>query len=168
MRRFHLQRDVDVTGVSGTGAVAEGVQFTDGSCALRWRSEHTSTAVYASIGDVETIHGHNGATRVVWVDEASLDNGGWRNPDGTFNAGCAIHDGTHPVGSCAAAGAVEDDCPHCSPTHGSPRRCAWGVRVDSEVDGDGQPTRLIVQPTDGAHVAPADARWLWSLIRRTP
>lgn len=71
MRRFHLQRDVDVTGVSGTGVVAEGVQFTDGTAALRWRSDHTSTAVYSSIADVETIHGHNGATRVVWVDEAA-------------------------------------------------------------------------------------------------
>lgn len=60
---------------------------------------------------------------------------------------------------------VEDDCPHCSPTHGSPNRCAWGVRVDGKVDGDGQPTRLIVQPTDGSHVAQADADWLYTLMR---
>lgn len=63
---------------------------------------------------------------------------------------------------------AEDDCPHCSPTHGSPHRCAWGVYIDDLVDGDGQPVRLIVQPTDGAHVAPADVRWLWQLIRNQP
>jgi hypothetical protein len=56
-------------------------------------------------------------------------------------------------------------CPHCEPTHGSPHRCAWGVRVGTEVDGDGQPTHLIVQPTNGVHVAQEDADWLYLLIR---
>lgn len=56
-------------------------------------------------------------------------------------------------------------CPHCDPTHDDPHRAAWGVRVGSEVDGDGQPTHLVVQPTDGAHVAQPDADWLWLLIR---
>lgn len=63
---------------------------------------------------------------------------------------------------------TEDDCPHCSPSHGSPVRCSWGVHVGSDVDGDGQPTYLVVQPTDGAHVAPADARWIKSLIDAWP
>jgi hypothetical protein len=72
LRRFQLVRDVDATGVSGTGVVVEGVRFTDGTVALRWLSEHTSTAIYASIDDVEKIHGHDGATRVVWLD--------WLNP----------------------------------------------------------------------------------------
>ncbi len=70
MRRFHLQRDVDLTGVSGAGTVAEGVQFADGSCALRWLTATASTAIYASIGDLEAIHGHGGRTRVVWQDPA--------------------------------------------------------------------------------------------------
>lgn len=68
MKRFVLQRDVDETGVSGTGMVAEGVQFSDDTCALRWRSGLASTAVYGSIDDVVAIHGHNGATRVTFVD----------------------------------------------------------------------------------------------------
>ena len=67
MRRFFLQRDEDETGVSGVGYVAEGVEFTDGTVALRWLTEHTSTAIYNSIEDVEKIHGHNGRTRVVWM-----------------------------------------------------------------------------------------------------
>lgn len=62
---------------------------------------------------------------------------------------------------------VPDDCPHCDPVHGDPNRRPWHVRVGSEVDGDGQPVRLIVQPTNGAHVAPSDARWLKRLIDRT-
>jgi hypothetical protein len=60
---------------------------------------------------------------------------------------------------------IEDDCPHCSPCHGGPERCSWGVRLGTDVDGDGQPMYLVVQPADGSHVAPADARWLWELIR---
>lgn len=69
MRRFELHRDEDETGVSGTGVVAEGVQFTDGTCAMRWRATHTSTAVYGDVETLEAIHGHNGRTRIVWIDE---------------------------------------------------------------------------------------------------
>ncbi len=68
MRRFQLHRDADETGISGTGVVAEGIQFTDGVCTLRWTSEYRSTAIYRSIDYVISIHGHNGQTRVVWLD----------------------------------------------------------------------------------------------------
>lgn len=61
----------------------------------------------------------------------------------------------------------EDDCPHCSPQHGTPDRCSWSVRVGNERDSDNQPVALIVQPTNGAHVASADADWLWELIRQS-
>jgi hypothetical protein len=61
-RIFFLYRQTDVTGVSGTGIVAEGVQFSDGTCAMRWRTEISSTAVYASLEDLVKIHGHDGAT----------------------------------------------------------------------------------------------------------
>lgn len=67
-RRFSLQRSEDPTGISGTGLVAWGVEFDDGTCVLRWATDTASTAVYASIADVETIHGHEGATQVVWLD----------------------------------------------------------------------------------------------------
>jgi len=70
MRRFHLVRVEDVSGVSGTGRVCEGLQFSDGTCVLRWLTEFRSTAVYASVEDVHRIHGHNGATRLEWVDAA--------------------------------------------------------------------------------------------------
>jgi hypothetical protein len=68
MRRFHLNRDEDVSGVSGTGNVAEGVMFGDGTVVMRWRSGIRSFAFYTSIADLETIHGHGGKTQVVWED----------------------------------------------------------------------------------------------------
>lgn len=69
IERFYLNRVEDETGVSGTGIVAEGVQFTDGTAVLRWTTATSSTAVYASIGDVEAIHGHGGSTQIVWAGD---------------------------------------------------------------------------------------------------
>lgn len=69
-RRFKLVRQVDVSGVSGTGVVAEGVEWSDGSVALHWRGRWPTTTVYET-GGVEAvlaIHGHQGATQIVWDD----------------------------------------------------------------------------------------------------
>lgn len=69
-RRFILQRDEDETGISGTGVVAEGVLFSNGRVAIAWiAGEHQSTVVWDDIESVEYIHGHNGKTRIVWIDE---------------------------------------------------------------------------------------------------
>ena len=66
MRTFVLERDEDVTGISGTGVVAEGVEFEDGTVALRWCvGEHRSTVIWPHIGAVKAIHGHDGKTRIV-------------------------------------------------------------------------------------------------------
>jgi hypothetical protein len=69
-RRFFLQRAEDLSGVSGLGRVAYGVQFPDGIVVLRWKGEVRCTAVYSSIDDLITIHGHEGRTVAVWIDEA--------------------------------------------------------------------------------------------------
>lgn len=68
MRRFVLIRDIDVTGVSGTGVVVWGVVWPDGTCAYRWNAIRRTTCLADSIADVEGIHGHDGKTRVVWLD----------------------------------------------------------------------------------------------------
>jgi hypothetical protein len=68
-RRFHLFREIDYTGASGTGIVADGCQFPDGVTVVRWRGVHASTVVWADLADAVAIHGHDGATRVVWLDE---------------------------------------------------------------------------------------------------
>jgi len=67
-RRFRLLRHVDVSGVSGTGVVAEGVEFSDGSAALRWHGDYPTTTVWESIGSLVAVHGHQGATVVEWID----------------------------------------------------------------------------------------------------
>jgi hypothetical protein len=67
-RRFHLLRKKDVSGVSGTGIVAFGVQFYNGKCALSWATPRSSIGFYDSILDLEAISGHEGSTEVVWDD----------------------------------------------------------------------------------------------------
>ena len=67
---FRLIRKADVSGTSGTGHVADGVQFPDGTCVLRWRTAKSSTAVYASHADLMAIHGHDGATVCEWAADA--------------------------------------------------------------------------------------------------
>lgn len=71
---FILHRDDDVTNVSGTGDIAEGVQFSDGTVVLRWRSNlelaaGSSTAVWPDLKSMVATHGHDGKTRVVWMSE---------------------------------------------------------------------------------------------------
>jgi hypothetical protein len=79
MRTFHLDRIVDESGVSGTGLVAEGVQFSSGKCVLAWRSgpkdAGRSICVYDDIRSIEAIHGHHGSTEVVFDDEGEVDFG---------------------------------------------------------------------------------------------
>lgn len=68
MRTFLLERTEDESGVSGTGEVAEGVQFSDGLCVMRWLTTTTSTAIYRSVKELISIHGHQGKTVVVFAD----------------------------------------------------------------------------------------------------
>lgn len=64
---FGLYRHQDVTGVSGSGTVAYGVQFADGTVVIRWLGENPSTVVWASLDAAMRVHGHDGRTRVVWL-----------------------------------------------------------------------------------------------------
>ncbi|GHB55826.1 hypothetical protein GCM10010331_49610 [Streptomyces xanthochromogenes] len=134
-RRFYLQRDIDITGVSGTGRVADGVLWPDGTASVRWLGERPSSVHWDRMDDAEHVHGHGGATRIIWLDHETSEV--------DENAPCA----------------------HCPDGHGAPTRCSWAVHVDAQRDGDGQPVRLVVQPTAGQHVAPEDAVWLRQLIR---
>lgn len=67
MKTFILQRHEDVSGVSGTGVVAEGAEFTDGSCVIRWFGKHQSTVVWSSVEDAIKIHGHDGRTQLIYT-----------------------------------------------------------------------------------------------------
>lgn len=67
-RMFHLERDTDVSGVSGIGRVADGVLWPDGSVTIRWRGDQPSTVNWATLAHAEAVHGHGGATRIVFDD----------------------------------------------------------------------------------------------------
>lgn len=68
-RRFYLLRKEDESGVSGTGIVAEGVEFDSGMCALSFTSSYQHVNVYANMHALEAVHGHGGKTEVVFVDK---------------------------------------------------------------------------------------------------
>jgi len=68
MRSFLLVRSCDVSGVSGTGIVAEGVEFTDGTVVLHWLRRPHGTGLYASLDDMLEVHGHGGSTCVRWIE----------------------------------------------------------------------------------------------------
>lgn len=61
---FSLVRLDDETGISGTGEIAEGCVFSDGTAVLRWTTKTRSTAIYASMRELIDIHGHGGKTEV--------------------------------------------------------------------------------------------------------
>lgn len=69
-RRFELHRDVDETGISGTGVVAEGIITSDGTALMRWLTEWPSSICFYDRGleSIEAIHGHGGKTRIVFLD----------------------------------------------------------------------------------------------------
>jgi hypothetical protein len=87
VRRFVLRRLEDVNGVSGLGVVVEGVQFSDGACAIRWISGTPSTTHHDTVENVIAVHGHNGKTVLEWIDPAPAASVtipvklGWSNPD---------------------------------------------------------------------------------------
>lgn len=74
IRTFEVRRDVDVSGISGTGLVAEGVLFSDGKCVTRWIDQApmfegtVTTWDRLTAAGVEKIHGHNGQTVLVWTN----------------------------------------------------------------------------------------------------
>ncbi len=67
--RFVLVRDEDLTGVSGSGIVAEGIVFTSGQVVINWLREPFSTGLYQSLEDVIFVHGHGGRTKLQFIDQ---------------------------------------------------------------------------------------------------
>jgi hypothetical protein len=69
--RFVLARHSDPSGISGTGLIAEGVEWTGGTADLHWLTEHETFVHWpGGIAAILAIHGHNGATVVRWLDVA--------------------------------------------------------------------------------------------------
>ena len=68
MRRFYLICHVDE--IIGEIIAAEGVVFSDGTVAMRWKTQPISTGLYASMEDVEARHGHDDKIVVKFIDPA--------------------------------------------------------------------------------------------------
>ena len=71
MKLFWLERTEDISGITGLGVVAEGVEFTNGRCALTWLQSTDATirpsyGIYESLQDIEKIHGHKGTTKIIF------------------------------------------------------------------------------------------------------
>ncbi len=74
-RLFTLQRDQDLTGISGIGIVAEGCVFSNGRAVLMWQARGLESLVlHDSLENIEKIHGHDGRTRVVFMDNLDRQN----------------------------------------------------------------------------------------------
>ncbi len=65
-RLFWLERTEDVSGVSGTGRIAEGVEWTNGMVTVSWLGTFHSIETVLNIHTIEAIHGHDGRTKIVW------------------------------------------------------------------------------------------------------
>ncbi len=72
MRRFKVKRVEDASGVSGTGIVAEGLEFDDGGVVMKWLSHKSTITFFANIKHLKDLHGHGGKTKVVWIDPDPL------------------------------------------------------------------------------------------------
>ncbi len=70
-KRFIFNRNRDVSGVSGTGLVAQGCTFDNGKVAIAWivDGKPKSTVIYDSVDDAIGIHGHEGGTLIEWIDD---------------------------------------------------------------------------------------------------
>lgn len=80
-RRFHLWRTRDITGSSGTGRVADGVLWPDGTVTIRWRGTRPSTVHWGWLADAEAVHGHGGHARIVWDDDPEPSDDGQQTAD---------------------------------------------------------------------------------------
>lgn len=68
VKEFYLQRDEDVTGLSGIGIVAHGCHFGQ-FAVIEWCTDFGSINWFNSVDELLESHGHEGKTRIVFLDE---------------------------------------------------------------------------------------------------
>ena len=66
VKPFYLMRHSDVNGLSGIGVVAVGCVFPNGKVVLQWTTYSTSIEIHDNIQLIIDIHGHSGATEVIF------------------------------------------------------------------------------------------------------
>lgn len=65
LQEFYLLRKKDVSGVSGLGVVARGIVLPSHRVVMEWSMPFESITLFQNIGEVEKIHGHEGATELI-------------------------------------------------------------------------------------------------------
>jgi len=72
-RLFKMVRNNDETGVSGTGVVADGIEYPNGMVSVCWRSKTPSVNVYRSFVEFKHVHidAHpSNDTEIHWAEAA--------------------------------------------------------------------------------------------------
>lgn len=73
-RLFYLVRHKDLTGKSGEGIVAEGVEWSGGTADLHWLTDWETFVHWpGGVEDILAVHGHEGATVARWLDGSRLE-----------------------------------------------------------------------------------------------
>ncbi len=57
-----MQRNTDVTGVSGTGRVVEGVILDDSRFVMTWLGDNPSCVIHQNLESAIKVHGHEGSS----------------------------------------------------------------------------------------------------------
>lgn len=66
LRLFRITRIGDSSGL--IEVAAEGVHFSDGTCAVRWMSDRRCTTIYNRIDALVALHSEGGRARIEWVE----------------------------------------------------------------------------------------------------
>jgi hypothetical protein len=89
-RRFYLVRHKDISGKSGEGIVAEGIEWAGGTANLHWLTDWETFVHWpGGVKEILAVHGHEGATVIRWLDseiQQDLPGTAWeRHDDPEFN-----------------------------------------------------------------------------------
>lgn len=90
MKRGVVERDIDVSGVTGTGKVSTFCINDDGRIVIFWPSGH---GYFDSLEEAIKVHGHKGKTRFVIIDDDEVSH--CVNCHHLFNT-CDEHKGACP------------------------------------------------------------------------
>lgn len=68
LKQFYLNRKEDVSGVSGTGIIAQGVIFPSGKVVMEWATSYGSIAIYENINEIQVLHANKGKTELIYIN----------------------------------------------------------------------------------------------------
>lgn len=113
IRVGHILRHEDDSGVSGTGVVAEWIEYSDGEVVVHWLSHTPSTNHYRNIKQLESIHGHGGKTEMVVI---------WEQPHLTVEEDLTVEDVSEKLEKEKDLENLEEEDPSKSPKKSSKKK----------------------------------------------